>query len=356
MEAATIARMRMRAQRLWGPGSGSPQEALRWLTAVQAQEFRYARWSLAQRTRRPHAGKVDRALDEGEILRTHVLRPTWHFVAPDDLRWLIRLSGPRVNAVNARRYLELGLDARTLARTNDVIAAAVVGTQRTRRELGAILEDKGISTEGQRIAHILMRAELDAVICSGPLRGKQHTYAALDERVPPGPLRERDEALAELAERFFASRGPATLRDFAWWSGFAMGDARRALDAVRSRLEPCVVADRTYWHAPGLAGAAPGGPRVDLVQCYDESIISYTESRDVLKTPSVGFPIPRNIDGFVHVFLCDGRLVGHWRHRAGRGEAGVETRSARRLDRRERSALGEAVGRYRRFALEPDGP
>ena len=115
----------MKAQRLWGPEFTAPQDALRWLTAVQAQEFAYARWSLAQRTRRPDAGSVDRAFDEGRILRTHVLRPTWHFVAPQDLRWLIRLSGPRVNMVNARRYGELGLDAKTLARANDVIAGAL---------------------------------------------------------------------------------------------------------------------------------------------------------------------------------------------------------------------------------------
>lgn len=303
----------MRAQGLWGPRFDDPQDALRWLTAVQAQEFPYASWSLAQRTRRPDSATVDRALQEGRILRTHVLRPTWHFVAPQDLRWLIRLSGPRVNAVNARSYRKLGLDARKLARAIDVIAAAVAGGRLTRRELAAILELGRISTEGQRMAYILMRAELDAVTCSGPMTGKQHTYAAFDERVPAGPVLERDESLAELARRFFAARGPATLRDFAWWSGLAMAEARRGPDTVRSGLEQEVVADRSYWFSEGSRRSS-GRPRIDLVQCYDESIISYTQSRDVLHTPSVTFPVPRNLAGFVHVILCEGQLLGHWRH------------------------------------------
>ena len=192
-----------------------------------------------------------------------------------------------------------------------------------------------------------MRAEFDAVICSGSMRGRQHTYAAFDGRVPAGRLQEREEALAELARRFFTARGPATLRDFAWWSGLAMGEARSALDSVRSELEQRVVEDRTYWLREGAAHAPGRGPRIDLVQCYDESIISYTQSRDVLQTPSVTFPVPRNLGGFVHVILCDGRLLGHWRHDRERGDVAIETRLGRRLNDRERNRLAEAVQRYR---------
>lgn len=353
MDDAAIARMRMRAQRLWGPRFSAPQEALRWLTAAQAQEFAYARWSLAQRTRRPDAGSIDRAFDEGLVLRTHVLRPTWHFVAPQDLRWLIGLSGPRVNESNARRYRELGLDDKTLARATDAVAEAVAGRQLTRRELGAVLERRKIGTQGQRLPHILMRAELDGRICSGAVRGNQHTYAAFDERVPAGPVLDRNEALAELARRFFAARGPATLRDFAWWSGLAMRDARTALDSVRTELEQRVVSDRTFWLLDA-ADARGHGPRIDPVQCYDESIISYTQSRDVLQTRSVTFPVPRNLDGFVHVLLCDGRLLGHWRHGRRRGDAAIETRVGRRLNAPEQRALADAVRRYEAFLADAE--
>jgi Winged helix DNA-binding domain len=332
-----------------GEQPADPAEAVGRLTAMQAQEHPYARWSVAQRTSGSLAAPaIDSAFDEGRILRTHVLRPTWHYVSPADLRWLMRLSGPRVNAGNARRYADLGLDGPALARAGDVIAQEVADGPRTRRELAAALGARGISAEGQRIAHMLMHAELEMVICSGPMRGKQHTYAPFDQRVPDGPGRRGDEALAELAWRYFSTRGPATLTDFIWWSGIRAADARRGLEMVRPRLS-CHEADRRqYWFADH--GTPRSARRADLVQCYDELIISYSQTRDVLQTDSVAFPVPRHIDGFWHVLLLDGRLLGHWRQRAGRDGIEIETRTGRPLGGAEQDALADATGRYRRFS------
>lgn len=342
----------MRAQRLWGSRFDEPQDAVRWLTAVQAQEHPYARWSVGQRTRRTTAAAFDRAFDEGRVLRTHVLRPTWHYVATADLGWLMRLSGPRVSAANATRYRQLGLDGNVLNKTNDIIAGAVAGGHLTRRELGAVLARKGISTDGQRLPHILMQAELDAVICSGAMQGKQHTYAAFDERVPDRSAPRGEEALAELAGRFFTTRGPATVRDFAWWSGLAMADARHGLEMVQSDLERLDVDERSYWFAE-RGTRSPAGTRVDLVQCYDEAIISYSQSRDVLQSRAASFAVPRALDGFTHVLLRDGRLLGHWRLTRTRQRAALETRVRSRLTADERIALTKAIERFSRFLDEP---
>lgn len=344
-----IARRRLHGLLLRGRGAAAPGDVAGRLTAMQAQEHGYARWSVAQRTAgSPGAPAVDAAFDEGRVLRTHLLRPTWHYVSPADLRWLMRLSGPRVNAGNARRYAELGLDGPVLARSDDVIAQQVAGGPRTRRELAAALEARGIPAEGQRIAHMLMHAELEMVICSGPMRGKQHTYAPFDQRVPDGPGLDGDEALAELAWRYFSTRGPATLTDFSWWSGIRAADARRGLEIVRSRLSSREIDGLTYWFCDG--GTPRPAQRIDLVQCFDELIISYSQSRDVLHTASVAFPVPRHIDGFWHVLLLDGRLLGHWRQRAERDGLWIETRTGRPLDDAEQAALGDAVERYRQFA------
>jgi hypothetical protein len=321
---------------------------------MQAQEHAYARWSIAQRTEPvPHGPQVDRAFDQGAFLRTHVLRPTWHYVARNDLRWLIALSGPVVNRRNTRRYDELGLDARTRARANDVIAAAVTEHPRTRRELGEILNRRRISSDGQRIAYLVMHAELTAVICSGPTRGTQHTYAAFDARVPATNGPDGDDALAELARRYFTTRGPATLKDFVWWSGLSVPVARRALDAASAELTSRAVDDRVHWFSEALDDSG-SNPRVDLVQCYDEVIISYQESRDVLRTAAVSFPVPRNLDGYVHVVLLDGRLCGHWRIRAVGDERTIETRIGEQLGAHQRAALSDAIERYRRFASPDD--
>jgi len=316
---------------------------------MQAQEHRYARWSVGQRMKgSPTFSSLDRAFDEGRILRTHALRPTWHYVAPHDLRWLLNLTGPRVNARNARRYHELGLDAKTLGRANDLIAEAVASEPHTRRELAGVLEAHGISAADQRIAHILMHAELQSVICSGPMRGKQHSYASFDRRVPTGKGPRHDEAVATLAGRYFSTRGPATLNDFVWWSGLTTSEARRGLADVSSQLVSLVIDDRTYW----LTGRStpPTTPRIDLVQCYDEVIISYSQTRDVLQTPSSGFAVPGHIDGFQHVLLLDGRLLGHWRHLQRRGSGRVETRIEKSLTEEERTVLSDAIDRYRRFS------
>jgi Winged helix DNA-binding domain len=346
---AWIARHRMHALRLWASALSTPEAVVAQLTALQAQEHAYARWSVAQRTA-PTSGAsaVDTAFDEGRILRTHVLRPTWHFVTADNLRWLVDMSGPLVESRNARRYNELGLDPATRTRSAAVIADAVAGGPCTRRGLGEILERHGISVAGQRLPYLLMHSELTAVICSGPMRGKQHTYAAFDDRVPlvKGPSRE--EALAELARRYFTTRGPATTPDLAWWAGLSADDARRGLALVRSELSSREVDGRTYWFAD-LGETTPISLRVDLVQCYDEAIISYRQSRDVLQTPSAAFAVPGHIDGFTHVLLLDGRLLGHWRASHARGGLKVETRAAT-LNGAKRAALADAIDRYRAFS------
>ncbi len=347
-----ITRRRLSGLLLRGTQRGDPGTAAGQLTAMQAQEHGYARWSVAQRTAgSPSAAAIDSAFDAGRILRTHVLRPTWHYVSPAELGWLMRLSGPRVDAGNARRHGELGLDGRTLARADDIIAGAVEGRPRTRRELAAALEAHGISAAGQRIAYLLMHAELTALICSGPMRGKQHTYAAFGERVPDGTGPDGDAALAELAWRYFSTRGPATLTDFIWWSGLRAADARSGLEMARPRLD-CHEADgRRYWFTD--RGDPRPVRRADLVQCFDELIIAYSQSRDVLRTDSVAFPVPRHIDGFSHVLLLDGRLLGHWRQRQGRDGLEVETRASRPLDASEKAAVTDAVQRYRRFGRDP---
>jgi hypothetical protein len=345
--AESAARARMVGLALWGRSpAADPKSVVERLVAMQAQEHAYARWSVGQRCDVP-ASVVDAAFDAGELIRTHVLRPTWHYASPADLRWLLALTGRRLDAVNARRYDELDLDARTLRRATDVIADAVAAGPRTRRELADRLQRRRISPGGQRMPHLLFHAELHMVVCSGPMRGKEHTYAPFDDRVPAGPSFTEEEALAELARRWFTTRGPASLVDFRWWSGLPAAQARAALGAVAPELSSYEQEDRTYWFAE--SPRPPKGPRVDLVQCYDETIISYTETRDVLATTDVSFPAPRSIDGFTHVLLCDGRLAGHWRVHRRRGDVKVETRLARTFDERERAALDAAVARYEEF-------
>src|SRR5262245_302167 len=212
-----IARTRLRNQRLIGKPFATPEEVVGWLGAVQAQDYAGAKWAVAQRTAGCSDADVEQACRDGRILRTHVLRPTWHLVLPEDIRWMLALSAPRIRAAMAFYDRRLGLTDAVCARSAAALAAALRGGNHlTRGELARVLAAAGIPAAGQRLGHLMVRAEIDGVICSGATRGKQSTYALLDERAPAAKPRGRDDALAELAGRYFASHGPALPQDFAW--------------------------------------------------------------------------------------------------------------------------------------------
>ncbi len=345
-----IVRRRLRGLLLAG-GAPSPAAVVAQLTAVQAQDHRAARWSLAQRTATTApASEVDRAFDAGEFLRTHVLRPTWHYVAPRDLRWLLRLSAPRIEAAAAPRWRQLGLDRRSLDHAAEVIAEAVAEGPRTRPELAALLQRRAIAASGERLGLLLLHAEVSGVICSGPMRGAQHTHAALGQRVPPGPGPEGEEALAELARRYFSSRGPATLEDFAWWSGLPLRAARAGLEALRPELQSVTWEERPHWFIDraGPPGRVPLG-QVELVQCYDELVISYRPPRALLEGLLPATDLLRPEAGFSHLLLLDGRLIGRWRMPPRQPGAGVETLLPRSPGEEALRSLERAVARFRRF-------
>ncbi len=200
------------------------------------------------------------------------MRPTWHFVSPADIRWLLALTAPRVHAASAYYYHAQGLDDAIFTRSNAALAKALQGgKQLTRLELVSVLKQVGIATENLGFLYIIMHAELDGVVCSGARRGNQFTYALLEERVPQTRTLDHDEALAEFARRYFTSHGPATLQDFVWWSGLTTADARAGLAMVTSELMHEVVDEQTYWFAasaPLVPSAPPAKELSQTATCY----------------------------------------------------------------------------------------
>src|SRR5215212_4057677 len=232
-----IARLRLRNQRLAGEKFKTAEQAIGWLGAVQSQEYALAKWSLGERTRGLTDSAVDDLLREGTILRTHILRPTWHFVLPADVRWMMALTGPRIAARNQPAGLST-IDESFVRRGLDVIGDALTGGRRlTRAQTSNLLVEKGIAASANETIPIFMRAELDLVIASGGLEGKLQTYALVDERAPKLDNFDRDWALAELTRRYFTSHGPATVPDFTWWSSLTAADTRRGIEINGSALE-----------------------------------------------------------------------------------------------------------------------
>jgi len=354
MTRPELARQRLRNERLIGKPFTRPEEVVAWLGAVQSQDYAGAKWGVAQRIRRGRDARVEAAFQEGKIIRTHVLRPTWHFVMPADLRWMLALTAPRVNAAMTYYNRILDLDDATFGRTNAVIGKALQGGKHlTRPEIVRLLAGAGITGTGQRMGHLLVRAELDALICSGSRRGKQHTYALVDERVPPAPKLARDEALAELTRRYFTSHGPALLHDFAWWSGLTVGDARQDVAMVEAELVSAEHGGKVYWSAPAGARVTMKDPTVHLLPNYDELLVAYKD-HSVSYDPELGRDVGgREMIFANHLVLLNGIIVGGWRRTFEKRAALVETKLLMRFDAAQRKALAAAADRYGEFLDMP---
>jgi hypothetical protein len=293
---------------------------------------------------------IDQAMAKGAIIRTHPMRGTWHFVAAADIRWLLTLMAPQNMAKYALWYRRLELDNATIAKSNAVFSQMLQGgKQLTRRELAAALGQSGISTEGLRITFLLHRAELEGVIGSGARRGKQFTHALLDDLVPISRKLDRDESLAELARRYFTSHGPATVQDFAWWSGLAASDARAGLEMVKSHFIQEVIDGRAYWLSPSTPTARIASPTAYLLPPYDEYTVAYKD-RSAILDPAYA---QQTSSGLAPTIAIDGQIVGTWKRTLTKDSVAMTTSLLTSLNEAQNQALTTAVKRYSKFIGMP---
>jgi hypothetical protein len=358
---------RLRTHRVHGPDLPDLPSAVGHFLAVQGQELRPALWGLSRRlapTARRGASAAAASLDAGEVLRTHVLRPTWHLVRPDDARWLIELTAPRVRRQMASTERAWGIA--DPGPGTEVVAAEVAAGPRTRAELRAALVARRLVADdapGIHVTQVLMHAELERLVVSGPTTGGRQTYAAFDDRAGPGygSLGERfdaEAAVVELWRRYLPARAYATVKDVQQWCTLTLGDLRRGLQVLLDAGEVVEVPGAgaleglTFYAsaalADGEAGRAAdetppsGRGEVQLLQAYDELFASYRESRDVVLEP--GTAPPDRAGAYVHCITVDGRVAGRWRWPAGgAAAAGLDVQWSREPTAAERRALDVAA-------------
>jgi hypothetical protein len=341
-----IARWRLRSQHLVSPHAGSAREVMRSLLAVQAENPSQAAWAVAARTRTPDQRDLAALLDDATVVRTHVLRTTWHFVLANDIGWLLALTGPRIQRLTRQALREVHrLDEPATERAMGAVVDALSGGRcLTRTQLAHELGERGVEgAAGQMLMILLAHCELEGLICSGPPAGDEHTYAVMAERVTVPRRLDRSEALAELALRYFTGHGPATERDLAYWATLTLTDVRAGLQQVRDQLESFSHDGRTFWHAPGEVPAGPQKPTGQLLQILDETYRGYQDSRWVLDAAG---HVQRSRETATGMALVDAQLVAAMRRTITNKQVSFELRPVRDLTRKEIGELEQAAARY----------
>ncbi|GHU98665.1 hypothetical protein FACS1894159_01470 [Bacteroidia bacterium] len=343
-----IARLRVASHRLSDTSFGSPAEVVAWMGAMQAQDFNMVKWAVGVRSPGCGEAAVQEAFDRGDILRTHVLRPTWHLVPAANIRWMLELTAPRIRASMRARDRELGLDQATIVRSNEVMIRALEGGHAmTREEIGMALKGAGIAIDAARLYHIAMRAEIDGVVCSGPVRGGKQTCALLAERAPKARTLPREEALERLARSYFTSHAPASTVDFAWWSGLTMGDARAGAEALRGDFVVEKIEGLQYLIPQNLR-AGGDGSGLWLLPAFDEYIVAYRDRRAVLCASHHARAVSSN-GIFRPVIVENGVATGLWRKTTSRKNPVAVDFFAGQPDVSTSDTLERAVSRFKMF-------
>jgi len=343
-----LTHQRLHHQQISAPALTKAEEVVNWLGAVQAQDYLGSLWAIGLRMQQATEASIEQAIAARTIVRTWPMRGTLHFVSPRNVRWMLNLLTPRVIARCAGLYKQAGLDKAIFAKSRKLFIKALEGGgQLSRNEMYEVLEQGNISTTDQRGLHIIGHLAQEGLLCLGTRKGKQQTFVLLDEWIPSPGILEREEALAELTQRYFASHGPATINDYAWWSGLTIADAKAGLEMVKSQFDFEVIEDTTYWMGQNRPAKIKSSG-THLLPAYDEYTVAYKDRSAVLNP--VHEQLARN-GIFNPVIVSDGKVVGTWKRTINKSNIVIE---AKHFDTPAQSSLHQrAVENYAKFMGMP---
>ena len=349
MKSTDIPHIRLLSQQIAEPTFTKAKDLVAWMGVMQAQDYNMAKWAVGIRLPKATEQMVEAAIHKGEILRTHLLRPTWHFVSADDIHWMLSLSAGKIKAKVKTRHKQLELTESVCKKSNKVIEKALTKNGHlTRKEIVEALKAAKFSVDENRSSHLLLWAELNGLICSGSLKDKEPTYALLNERVPQKKILNKEESLAALADRYFNSHTPATLQDFVWWSGLNITEAKQGLELVKDNFLAERIGDQTYWLPKSFSFPAKKHSAVYLLPSYDEYIISYKDRSAVISAENAPTAISNN-GIFWPVIIINGKAAGVWKRTIKKDKTIVETEFFKAPPQTIKKSLNKAERAYRDF-------
>jgi hypothetical protein len=345
-------KIRLISQHIGGGKFKSPAALVSHMGAMQAQDFNMVKWAMGARLPGVSEKQIEKSFNSGELIRTHLMRPTWHLIVPEDVNWLLELTAPRIKSSFRSRHKQLEIDDKLIKKTNSLIEKALTGNKHmTRDELMGVLERAGINARKERSTHLMFCAELDGIVCSGEIRNKEQTYALLRERVPEIKKIGQEEALERLARKYFTSHCPASAADFAWWSGLSLGTARRAIDMIKSDFVSEKAGDITYWVTDSFPAGLPDTNTIHLLPAFDEYIIAYRD-----RSASLVFEHHRKAVSdngvFRPIVVINGIVRGVWKRAIRKDTVLIELSLFHPVNKKELKGIEKAAERYGEYLGE----
>jgi len=350
LNASEIILRRLSNQQITRQDFDTPSKLLHWMLAMQAQDFAMAKWAMGLRLKGLNETDIDKAFNEGSILRTHLLRPTWHFVCPSDIRWLTRFTAPRIRKIMKSSFVKMEMDAKMLQKGNALLAKCLQGNNHLdRNELKSIFQKSKLNADKERMSFFLMEAELEEIVCSGPRKGKQFTYALLDERAPNAKSLSRPEALMEICKRYFRSRGPATIADMAYWSGLTMKEIHKGVEVLGTEFSRVQGEKTTLIYALNADYTNMNLKATFLVPDYDEYGMSYKD-RGAFQLRGEGkTDIRAEGNTAIHFFVVNGKYAGNWTRNFEKNIVKVNTKPTAKLSVAAEARLNAGIRKYENF-------
>lgn len=349
MTLADISNLRLINQQIADNKFKNPGDVVNWMGAMQAQDLGMAKWAVGLRIPISSEKIIEEAINEAEIIRTHLFRPTWHFVSPDDIYQLLELTRPQIKSTMSYGDKHFGLTKSVCSKSNKVIEKSLTRQkQLTREEIKAEIEKAGIDTGSNRLSHLLFRAELEEIICSGKVIGNKQTYALLSERVPNKKIFIKEETLGLLAKKYFTSHSPATIKDFIWWSGLSVTDAKAGLETVKSDLFSETINSETYWFHNNSKDINQLNNSTFLLPAFDEFLISYRDRSAALLVGQNKNTISSN-GIFRPVIVINGKVRGIWKRIIKKDKVIIEFELFDRLNSNQKKSIERSAHKYTGF-------
>ena len=351
MSLVNISHQRLHQLQISSVPFTTPAQVVASLGAVQAQDYAGFKWSVGLRLPSATDSDIEAALADRSIVRTWALRNTLHTLAAEDVHWVLTLLSERLIGQHAFYYKQQELDLKTIRKSQQILQRTLEnGQQLTRKEIAVALEKKGIALGDMRLTFILLRAALDKVICLGARREKEFTYTLLDEWITaPKEIMDHEEALAKLATIYFTGHGPATIKDFAWWTGITATEAKKGLEMIQVQLTSTNTDGQTYWMAPGITPDKNKVKGVFLLPGFDEYLLGYTDRSAAMEDEIFRKVVYTKNGLFNPTIVVNGRIEGLWKRTIKKNSVVIDLQPFTPFSKARLNAVAVQAKRYAKF-------